>query len=278
VKLPGYFEVKDKDLSGLEEQIRVQRRRVAERLAAVRRVVLVMSGKGGVGKSYLTAALARDVAHRARAVGVLDADLRSPTVARLLEATGPLRVAQDAIQPAVGADGVKVMSADFLIADGRPLAWREPETERFVWRGTLEVGALREFLSDVAWGELDLLLIDLPPGTDGVVEISALVPRLTGAIAVTLPSDESRRSVSRAMRGASEAGIRLLGVVENMSGYRCDDCGHLGPLFAGSAGEALCQEFTVPLLGSVPFSPAPAAPAASAAISHLADAVLGVLS
>lgn len=272
MKLPGYFDVKDKDRSGLEEQIGAQRRRVAERLAAVRHVVLVMSGKGGVGKSYLTAALARALAPRVRGVGVLDADLRSPTVARLLGAAGPLAVTPDAVQPAVGADGVKVMSADFLIAEGRPLAWHEPQNERFVWRGTLEVGALREFLSDVAWGQLDLLLIDLPPGADGVVEVSALVPDLTGAIAVTIPSDESRRSVSRAMRAAHEAGIKLLGVVENMSGYRCPQCDAIHPLFEGDAGTRLTEEFPAPLLGRVPFTAAGPPP-----LEPLVDAFLRAL-
>jgi ATP-binding protein involved in chromosome partitioning len=256
VSFPTYFDLPGADRSGLAEQIAAQRRRVAERLAAVRAVVLVMSGKGGVGKSYLTAGLARALASLLpRGVGVLDADLRSPTVARLLEAQGPLAVLADGVRPAEGAAGVKVMSTEFLLEEGRPLAWREPAQERFVWRGALEVGALREFLSDVAWGELDLLLVDLPPGADGAVELGALIPDLDGALAVTLPSEESRRSVSRTMRAAASAGIRLLGVIENMSGYRCEHCGALEPLFPGDAGARLAQEFGVPLLGSVPFSP-----------------------
>ena len=107
----------------------------------------------------------------------------------------------------------------------------------------------------MAWGELDLLLVDLPPGADGAVELGALIPDLDGALAVTLPSEESRRSVSRTMRAAASAGIRLLGVIENMSGYRCGRCGELEPLFPGDAGARLAAEFGVPLLGSVPFSP-----------------------
>lgn len=251
-----YFDVPDADRSGLAGQIAEQRRRVAERLAEVRRVVLVMSGKGGVGKSHLTATLARALAVRAASgVGVLDADLRSPTVARLLQARGPLTVLDNGVRPAVGLDGVKVMSTEFLLEEGKPLDWRGPGEERFVWRGSLEVGALREFLSDVLWGDLDVLLIDLPPGADGAVELGGLIPNLTGAVAVTIPSEESRRSVARAMRAARDAGIRLLGVIENMSGYRCATCAGTQPLFSGDAGARLAEEFRVPVLGRVPFSP-----------------------
>jgi ATP-binding protein involved in chromosome partitioning len=256
VSFRTYFDVPDADRSGLSKQIAEQRRRVAERLAKVRRVVLVMSGKGGVGKSYLTAALARAVAGRTKGgVGVLDADLRSPTVARLLQAGGPLTVLDDGVCPAVGVDGIKVMSTEFLLAEGRPLEWRGPAQERFVWRGSLEVGTLREFLSDVLWGELDVLLVDLPPGADGAVELGGLIPSLTGAVAVTIPSEESRASVSRTMRAAREAGIRLLGVIENMSGYRCDGCAATRPLFTGNAGAELADDFQVELLGRMPFSP-----------------------
>lgn len=250
-----YFEVPDEDRSGLAAQIGEQRRRVARRLADVQRVVLVMSGKGGVGKSYVTAALARSLAARVpHGVGVLDADLRSPTVARLLQAAGPLSVVDDGVRPAVGADGVKVMSTEFLLAEGKPLEWRGPSQERFVWRGSLEVGTLREFLSDVLWGELDVLFIDLPPGADGAVELGGLIPNLAGALAVTIPSEEARASVSRTMRAARDGGIRLLGVVENMSGYRCRGCAAVQPLFPGNAGALLAEAFSVELLGRVPFS------------------------
>jgi ATP-binding protein involved in chromosome partitioning len=273
VSFRTYFDVPDADRSGLGSQIAEQRRRVAQRLASVRRVVLVMSGKGGVGKSFLTAALARAMAGRMRGgVGVLDADLRSPTVARLLGANGPLTVTDDGVQPAVGVDGIKVMSTEFLLGEGRPLEWRGPAQERFVSRGSLEVGTLREFLSDVLWGELDMLFIDLPPGADGAVELGGLIPNLTGALAVTIPSEESRASVSRTMRAAREGGIRLLGVIENMSGYRCDGCDTARPLFSGNAGAELAGEFQVELLGRVPFSPS-----GDLGVPNLGDAVLKAL-
>jgi ATP-binding protein involved in chromosome partitioning len=250
-----YHEVPGPDRSDLLGQVTAQRARVAERLAAVKSVVTVVSGKGGVGKSFTTASLAVAAARRGLGVGVLDADLRSPTVARMLGAAGPLAVNASSVTPATGAAGVRVMSADFLLDDGRPLAWREPPAEGFVWRGAMEVGALRTFLGDVDWEALDLLLVDLPPGADGMSDIATLVPALAGAIAVTIPSDESRRSVARTMRALVDGGKILLGVIENMAGYACGTCGHVGPLFAGSAGADLAAEFGVPLLGRIPFDP-----------------------
>src|SRR6266704_1849784 len=148
-----YRDLTEPDRSALVEQIGAQRRRVADRMAAVRHVVAVLSGKGGVGKSFVTAHLARALGRSGRPAGVLDADLNGPTVARLLGARGgPLTLQGDAVLPAVGADGVKVVSMDQLLEDGRPLAFRGPQNESFVWRGAMEAAALREFLSDVAWG------------------------------------------------------------------------------------------------------------------------------
>ena len=250
-----YHEVEGADRSGLGQQVGEQRRRVQERLRQVRQIVAVTSGKGGVGKSYVTAALARGSAGTFGAIGVLDADLKSPTTARMLGASGPLRIDSDGVHPVQGAHGIKVFSMGLLLREGQPLQWKEPDGERFVWRGVLETGALREFLADVAWGALDLLLIDLPPGPDRLEDLAELVPGLTGAVVVTLPSEESFRSVERSMKSARERGIPLLGVVENMSGYTCADCGKTGPLFPGSAGADLAVRFGVPLLGHVPFMP-----------------------
>lgn len=266
-----YNEVIGEDRSQLGGQVGAQRERVADRLRTVKQVIAVMSGKGGVGKSYVTAGLALALAQRQYRVGVLDADLASPTVARMLDASGPLRVDSDGVHPARAGSGKQkaavavaaslprppaslvVFSSDLLLADGTPLKWKEPGTEQFVWRSVLETGALREFLSDVAWGELDVLLIDLPPGTDKLGDLAQLVPSLAGAIAVTIPSEESRRSVERAMRSAVSAGVTLLGVIENMSGYECAGCGRVDSLFEGQAADALTTEFGVPLLGKLPF-------------------------
>lgn len=269
-----YHDLADPDRSDLLGQVTAQRARVADRLAAVRSVVTVVSGKGGVGKSFTTASLAVAAARRGLAVGVLDADLRSPTVARMLGAIGPLAVGEDGVIPAEGGAGVRVMSADFLLDDGKPLAWREPAAEGFVWRGALEMGALRTFLGDVAWGGLDLLLVDLPPGSDGVRDVATLVPKLAGAVAVTIPSGESRRSVARTLRALLDGGQTLLGVIENMTGYACPGCGEVSPLFVGAAGADLAAEFGVELLGRIPFDPSATVAEPGPAWTPIVDAVI----
>lgn len=256
-KLRTYSELTGEDRSALGAQVAAQRSRVASRLTAVRHTVAVMSGKGGVGKSFVTAVLATACAGAGRRVGVLDADLHAPTAAHMLGVkSGRLRVNDDGVEPASGTGGVRVMSTDLLLPDGAPLAWHEPDHERFVWRGTLEAGMLREFLGDVAWGELDLLLVDLPPGTDRLAALAELVPALSGALVVTIPSDASLRAVRRALGSARKGGVRVLGIVENMAGYACGSCGALAPLFTGDAARVLAEAAGAPVLASIPFDPA----------------------
>jgi len=250
-----YFEMDGDDRSALGEQVGRQRARVLDRLRDVKRVVAVISGKGGVGKSYVTAALARSLVRRDARIGVLDADLQSPTVARLLGAAGPLRVTDDAVAPAAGVDGVRVVSTDLLLDDGRPLTWRTATGESHVWRGAAESSVLREFLADVAWGALDVLFIDMPPDAGRLTDLAMLVPSKLVAIAVTIPSEESARSVHRALAAARDTGVPVLGIVENMSGYACGTCDTIGPLFDGDAGSRLAAAFDVPLLARIPFAP-----------------------
>ena len=273
----GYHEVAGEDRSRLGAQVAAQRERVRERLSPVDRVVAVVSGKGGVGKSWVTAGLALALAPTAR-VGVLDADFQSPTAARLLGAAGPLRADASAIEPARTTGGIRVMSTDLLLAAGAPFRSRADTNERFTRRAIVEAGVLREFLSDVAWGPLDLLLADLPPGAHALEDLAELVPTLTGALVVTIPSDESRRGVERTMRRALDCGVRLLGVVENMSGYECPACAAPGPLFEGGAGEDLAAAFGVPLLARLPFVPPPARRRADARFASLAAALREVMS
>src|SRR5216110_94049 len=235
-----YHDLTEPDRSGLAEQIGAQRRRVAERLAGVARVVAVMSGKGGVGKSFVTAQLARALTRMGRAAGVLDADLNGPTAPRLL----PLR-AHGRLDDAVSPEGVRCFSMGLLLEDGRPLAFRGPAAESFVWRGALEATALRELLADVAWGPLDVLLVDLPPGMQRLAELAELLPAPPAVLTVTIPTPESRDAVRRAMHAARAGGSELVGILENM----------VGGEFVGSAGEELATEFGIPLLARLRFHP-----------------------
>ena len=236
-----YHQLTDPDRSGLPGQIGAQRQRVAERLAGVRRIVAVMSGKGGVGKSYVTANVARALARAHKPVGVLDADLNGPTIPRLLEAS------PSAQAPAIGLDGVKCISMGQFLDEGAPLTFRGPEAESFVWRGAMEASALREFLGDVEWGELDLLLLDLPPGMQRYIELCDILGNPPAVLTVTIPTPESRDAVRRAMRAAVERGSALLGIVENMVGRE----------FVGTAADDLAQEFGAPVLARIPWHPAP---------------------
>jgi ATP-binding protein involved in chromosome partitioning len=242
-----YHDLTEPDRSGLLAQVVAQRQRVAARLAPVRRVIAVMSGKGGVGKSYVTAHLARALARAGRGTGVLDTDLNGPTIARLLDAAGPLTIGADGVSPLIGTDGVRCLSMAHLVQDGQPLAFKGPEAESFIWRGTLEAGALRELLGDVVWGTLDVLLLDLPPGMQRFLELCDILPEPPAVLTVTIPTAESGDAVRRAMRAAHDRGAELLGVVENMS----------GPPFSGTAGTDLAREFSVPLLAQIPWHPAP---------------------
>ena len=261
MKFRTYRELTGGDRSQILQQVVQKRARVQQRLSRVDRVIAIMSGKGGVGKSYLTAGLACGVAKiGGLGVGVLDADLNGPTTGAMLGARGPLRVTEKSVEPADGIHGIKVFSTDLLVEEGRPLQWKEPESDRFVWRETLETTALCEFLSDVAWGDLALLLIDLPPGSARITDLAALVPELDGVIAVTIPSEESRRSVERSLHRVRESEVRVIGIVENMSGYICPGCGLAGSLFSGDAGDRLADQFGVPLLGRIPFNPEPKEP------------------
>ena len=273
-----YHDLTGEDRSALAAQVAAQRRRVHDRMRDIGRVMAVVSGKGGVGKSWIAAALACGLAERGHGeIGLLDADLKSPTTARLLGAKGPMHLDDAGVHPAVGEMGIRVMSTDLLLADGAPLAWHGPSAERFLYRSLLETGALREFLGDVAWGTLAMLVVDMPPDGDRIEDLLELVPDLAGIVAVTIPSDESRCSVRRALQCARDAGAPLLGLIENMSGLRCAACGTIGPLFDGAAGDDLAHEFRIPLLCRIPFMPG-AHPAEVPAVSErLADAVLGAL-
>jgi ATP-binding protein involved in chromosome partitioning len=270
-----YHQVTGADRSQLGAQVARQRAQIAARLAGVDRVIAVLSGKGGVGKSHVTALLAVALAQQGLAVGVVDADLQSPTVARLLgvRAAQPLVVRDDGVLPAIGRDGVRVISSDLLLDEGRALRWTSDAGEEHVWRGAVETGMLREFLGDVAWGELDVLLVDMPPEASRLADLAVLVPRLTGALVLTIPTPESERSVSRALDVARDSGVPVLGIVENMSGYICPSCDTLHPLFDGDAGLHLAAAYEVPLLGRLPFTRGPL----EAMIPSLAAAVDAVL-
>ena len=234
--------------SNIAAQIAEQQSRLRARFEHIRFTIAVVSGKGGVGKSTITGNLAASLARDGWRVGVLDADLNGPSMAKILGVRGrTLAVAAGGVEPPVTPLGIKVMSMDLLLAsDATPLTWEAPtQAEAHTWRGTMEANALREFLTDTDWGPLDALVVDLPPGTDRLATVASLVPNLSGTVIVTIPSDVSQLIVRKSITVASQTRSPVLGLVENMAG-----------LFPGPDASAMAREAGIPFLGRVPFDPA----------------------
>jgi ATP-binding protein involved in chromosome partitioning len=254
-RIRTYADVSDEGGGDIIGQVTAQSERLTRRLASIRHVVAIASGKGGVGKSFITANIAAALTQRGHRVGVVDADLNGPTAAMMLGAVrAPLAVSDDGVHPASTAAGCKLMSMDLLLASAdSAVRWREPAEAAFVWQSTLETGALREFIADTAWGELDYLLIDLPPGTDRIARLLALVPQPALLLLITTPSAAASGVVARSVTHAREAGLDDVALVSNMDGHVCLKCGTTTPLFGEHAGTALAERMGIPFWGAVPF-------------------------
>jgi ATP-binding protein involved in chromosome partitioning len=220
---------------------------VKRRMGDVSYKIAVLSGKGGVGKSVVTANLALALASRGRRglVGILDADITGPTIPKLLNLRGrELLAGPTGIEPIIGPLDVKVVSMDYLLPnDYTPV----------IWRGPLKSTAIKQFLGDINWGKLDFLLIDLPPGTgDEPLTIAQSIPNITGAIIVTIPSEVSQIVVKRAVGFCRVLNIPIIGVVENMSGFVCPNCGAEVDIFMRGGGERIALEMGLDFLGRIP--------------------------
>ncbi|MGH2620954.1 MAG: Mrp/NBP35 family ATP-binding protein [Anaerolineales bacterium] len=237
------------------QQITEQMRQVQARMAGIQHKLVVMSGKGGVGKSMTTVNLALALARQGHRVGLLDVDLNGPCVPRMLGMHGQtLTITPDGAIPPVGPLGIKVGSMDFFLQAASPVRWKGPMDLSPVWLGVMEMNVIRDFLADIIWGELDYLLTDLPPGAaaDKPPVMAGFIPDLAGAIVVTTASEVASDVVQKSVAYARDLGIRVLGIIENMSRYRCPSCGVEHELFEGNT-EAMCEALGVPLLGRIPF-------------------------
>ena len=234
-------------------QVEAQVRRLHERLASVHRIVAVGSGKGGVGKSAVAANLAAALAELGQRVGALDADVGGPSLARMLGvASQPVQVTRAGVLPAQGVRGIRVMSSELLISDNESVRWGEASSEH-LWQSMLETGMLREFLSDVEWGTLDWLIVDLPPGSDKLARLGALRPADL-VLLVTTPSIAASRVVARSA-AAARAGGNAVGIVANMTHQVCRTCGAHQPLFEADTVGELARETRIPVLAGIPFDP-----------------------
>ena len=242
--------------SNIVAQVVAQRDRLKSRMDRIKHKVAVMSGKGGVGKSAVTVNLSVLLAMRGYRVGIADADLNGPSVAKMAGVRGrKLDASEDGVLPATGYYGIKVMSMDLLLPfDETPLAWNGPSSTH-AWVGTAEMGTVRELLTDTCWGELDILFIDLPPGPNRLNDIINLIPDLAGVIMVTIPSEVSELVVMKSISLVKELNIPVIGLIENMGGYICKSCGNEDPLFPDGSVKEMSAIMDIPYLGKIPFDP-----------------------
>jgi ATP-binding protein involved in chromosome partitioning len=257
------------------EDLAVVRARIAERLADTSHTLAVMSGKGGVGKTFVAVHLALALARRGIRVGLLDADLNSPSVAKMLGLRGqPLRATASGLRPVPGPAGLAVQSMDFFLQGTQPLEWDGPAGEGSGVRSAIEEAALADLLGATEWGSLDVLLVDLSPGPDRLTALYHLMPSLGGALAVTIPTEVSLLAVERSVRRAHEAGVAMLGLVENLASSVCAHCGAEAPLFREASTDDTAARLGLAVLARIPLDPRAAA--AVDAGSPLADVAGGV--
>lgn len=236
------------DTAGKAAKLEERRKRVAERMGKVKHKFVVLSGKGGVGKSTVAAYLASSLAAGGNQVGLLDTDIHGPSIPKMLGLEGKrITAVGDAIVPITAAENLKVMSIAFLLRSKR---------DAVIWRGPLKMTMIEEFLGNVEWGELDYLIIDSPPGTgDEPLSVCQFLPDLDGAIIVATPQEIALNDVEKSITFCRQVNIPVAGVIENMSGYVCPHCGEEVDIFKTGGAEKLALTMGVPFLGKLPLVP-----------------------
>lgn len=232
-----------------EAQREMEEAILAQRMDHIRQKIVVMSGKGGVGKSTVAANLAVGLSQAGMAVGLLDVDVHGPSIPQLLGVQSQTtHLIENELQPVRVSDRLLVMSIGFLVTS---------PTDAVIWRGPRKYGLIRQFLKDVRWGRLDYLVVDSPPGTgDEPLAVAQLVGKPAMAVLVTTPQDLAVSDVRRSVSFCRTVDLPILGIVENMSGFACPACGHRVDVFKSGGGEALAGEMDVHFLGRVPLDPA----------------------
>jgi Mrp family chromosome partitioning ATPase len=229
----------------------LDRQALLSRMCQIEHKIMVLSGKGGVGKSTVAVNLATALAMAGKRVGLLDVDIHGPSVPKLLHLEGSqISAFGDAMFPvevSCGDGTLSVMSIGFLLRE---------RDDAVIWRGPRKYGVIKQFLKDVEWGELDYLVVDSPPGTgDEPLAVAQLIEKADGAVVVTTPQEVAVQDVRRCIVFCRQVGLPVLGVVENMSGFTCPRCGELVKIFGTDGGRAMAEEMGVPFLGAIPLEP-----------------------
>ena len=223
--------------------------KIHNRMSKIKHKILVISGKGGVGKSTISTNLAYGFSKIGQNSGLLDVDIHGPSIGRMTGIEGlPLAVNEDkSIEPII-KDGVRIITmASLLQSSDQPV----------IWRGPLKMKAIQQFLGDINWSDLDWLVIDSPPGTgDEPLSVCQLLPDLDGSIIVSTPQEVALLDARKTVKFSQALGVKVLGIVENMSGFVCPHCGQRTDIFKSGGGEKAAKEFNIPFLGRIPIEPA----------------------
>jgi Mrp family chromosome partitioning ATPase len=241
----------EEELNRLVEKVKSKGRtaQLPEKLPkkGITRIIAVLSGKGGVGKSSIAAMLAVELSRKGLKVGLLDADITGPSIPKIFGLITPPLVKEGKIVPSTSKGGIKIISMNLITGD---------QEAPIIWRGPLVSSAIRQFYVDVDWGELDYLIVDLPPGTsDAQLTVMQLLP-VDGIVVVTSPQELANMIVSKAANMSQKLDVPILGVIENMSYVRCTKCGEKINLFGESKGRLLAEKINAKFLGSLPINPA----------------------
>ena len=227
----------------IEEQTRLQ-----DTLGHIEHIIIVMSGKGGVGKSTVSSNLATELSMRGYQVGLMDVDITGPNIPKMFGVEDEkLHVLDERLIPVTVPPSMKLISMAFLLPD---------KDSPVMWRGPVKMGAIKQFIEDVNWGDLDYLVVDMPPGTgDEALSIVQLMPKADGMIIVTTPQDVALLDSRKSLRFGAETNVPIIGIVENMSGFVCPHCGEVTDIFKSGGGERAAKELNVQFLGKVPIEP-----------------------
>ncbi|HOT97633.1 MAG TPA: Mrp/NBP35 family ATP-binding protein [bacterium] len=224
-----------------------ERQQIQERLCRIQHKIIVLSGKGGVGKSTVAVNLAASLALAGHQVGLLDVDIHGPSIPTMLGLEGTTIQGYEGELFPAEVGNLKVMSLGFFL---------HHQDEAVIWRGPLKMGAIKQFIKDVAWGQLDYLIIDSPPGTgDEPLSVCQIIGDLTGAVIVTTPQKVAAVDVRKSIAFCRQLKVPVLGVVENMSGFVCPHCGRSTEILRSGGGAHMAKEMEVPFLGSIPIDP-----------------------